>query len=1439
MAEFINKIKSYLPDFSSFTSKAHHYFSEAIETGLIRYLIIALAIILGLIVAYFLAKFLWWGAKKLAVGMGWAYKGIRGAHIYDRLKKNQEAGMNIPDRVHRFLNPEKKPLEESFYSTVNLLKTTFGDKNAVYELPWYLVLGDTGSGKTSLLKSLNIKQPFAIPPKIENKNLPCDWHYFDYGVLLDLKGDVVYDDKKPSSKSKNWNEVLGQLNYHRNRRPIDGIILTLSCEDLVGPKKLSSIQLRQKANILYKKFVNIQNILCMRVPVYFILTKTDQITGFQEFAENFSDIGKLNDIFGWSSPHGLKESFKSSWLDEAYTQVTQRINNLKLQAFAVQKKRENSTKKDAVFLFPEEFSKVWDGLKAFLSQLFSETLYDDSHILRGIYFTGGVPTSIDVFKDENHIFAPRKVKTNIIFANKLFINKIFKEKNIAYPSYHLTSKLKKNITKTKVSLSGSLAALTLLTAHSHKSFSESKKIALTAISDMKSVIIEANETQKETSSLTKEQISQYGKHLLHFINVLSDDIKYWSFFLPPSWFSSYKKDLYAGLGLCFDRILVQNLHSEIHTMIDKLLSTERAAKNQSADASIFDLVNHKIAMKVNPEKTLYFAQLKKFVDRLILIEKTVDSYNDFFITRRKENIFEVLNNTYDYKFPSDFKEDFNLYGWYIDGNNLKKIDLHKYKDAIAQNLRNFFDDFSTYAVEKNTHLKRVFKLNTLLDEVTDLQFEENISLDDFFGVYDTLKDVIDISYSQSELSWVSDKMFNPGIDYTNMINHLRQSKLTKQSFVDNQVDRIQTAYDSLRDNIVSSYSQLLGENIYKVNLGDFQPNKKLVDIKEQFEKFMQEPFMEKVEDRPVAMDITSNKVIMWDMKLLTIADKMLSSFEDFLEKRLEQYPQKIRPLFEKVARAQLHKNLWNYLGHAQYLSSASVDVVGNDPEEKHKNISKDLGNSWPLLKRILSELSHPNYITDEVMDLNAALAKQSLTVLNEVDGILKKESILTVRDNNFKWWNGEGNPILLGFNVPDIPALEDLFDVQIRRITKLARDHAKPVVNLLLSDFFQLNKFHKALVRKWHGILEQTLIYEKKKSANSIGDLVKFYSKDLKDIKLNNISSTIKKFENLPENDYFQELRVSVLDALKMRSGSIGDAKILEHYQRVTNYFNAHLAGKFPFANKTTYVNEAAAEDVLEFLKLFAENDFKAETYIKALRNKEPNTKTKESFLQKVEDLSKLFKPYIENPQSPLAVSMRVFFKENKHNSQNIKTLLNHKLDIDGAEVSDAPNGGILVWQLGSPIEVSFTIVDEGESQKIRSVDADNISSNDKEIVFSFDGQWALFKMIAEMKAGSSHYEKSGSVGENLIRFKIPITRNRTNDNTITFIKLVLSSVDPKAPVILNDFPEFPDKAPPLSEKSKAAVNNLTKRDSYIRPRGALADNDDDEEDDEEGEDNE
>ena len=63
----------------------------------------------------------------------------------------------------------------------------------------------------------------------------------------------------------------------------------------------------------------------------------------------------------------------------------------------------------------------------------------------------------------------------------------------------------------------------------------------------------------------------------------------------------------------------------------------------------------------------------------------------------------------------------------------------------------------------------------------------------------------------------------------------------------------------------------------------------------------------------------------------------------------------------------------------------------------------------------------------------------------------------------------EGNPILLGFNVPDIPALEDLFDIQIRQDYKTCNDHAKPLL-IYYHQFFPIKQTSQSFGTQmaWH-----------------------------------------------------------------------------------------------------------------------------------------------------------------------------------------------------------------------------------------------------------------------------------------------------------------------------------------------------------------------------------
>ena len=89
---------------------------------------------------------------------------------------------------------------------------------------------------------------------------------------------------------------------------------------------------------------------------------------------------------------------------------------------------------------------------------------------------------------------------------------------------------------------------------------------------------------------------------------------------------------------------------------------------------------------------------------------------------------------------------------------------------------------------------------------------------------------------------------------------------------------------------------------------------------------------------------------------------------------------------------------------------------------------------------------------------------------------------------------------------------------------------------------------------------------------------------------------------------------------------------------------------------------------------------------------------------------------------------------------------------------------------------------------------------SDAEGVFSYDGGWALFKMLAD---------KADKREKGILEFDIPIQTDRGSSSLRTFIKVTLQNTDEKDPIILPEFPKLPEKAPALSKKTRKVINSL------------------------------
>ena len=112
------------------------------------------------------------------------------------------------------------------------------NRQYLYQLPWYVFIGAPGSGKTTALINSGLQFPLAeqfgtasIRGVGGTRN--CDWWFTDEAVLLDTAGRYTTQESDREADRGAWEGFLALLKKFRPRRPINGILLTVSVSDLL------------------------------------------------------------------------------------------------------------------------------------------------------------------------------------------------------------------------------------------------------------------------------------------------------------------------------------------------------------------------------------------------------------------------------------------------------------------------------------------------------------------------------------------------------------------------------------------------------------------------------------------------------------------------------------------------------------------------------------------------------------------------------------------------------------------------------------------------------------------------------------------------------------------------------------------------------------------------------------------------------------------------------------------------------------------------------------------------------------------------------------------------------------------------------------------------------------------------------------------------------
>ncbi len=313
---------------------------------------------------YIIAFFCWW-----------SYLIVKKLKQYEQKQKDDKEKNKDPlkediDKQSRYLKHWLIKLKAHFNH----------QRNAVYQLPWYMVIGTTESGKSTLLEESCQLTSLYQPEFEDSKSRPLiDCLLGEQAVLFDIDGSLIDQPNsdnlgKPRLYNKLWFTFLNWLLEERCTQPINGIILTIDLHQFVSVNKSHQDQILSN---LHQRLLDVNKVLQSKLPIYVVFTKLDLFYGFDAVYQKL-DKHQRDSILGitFEDRHKWAKELKTFW--STWTQLmNQTIPNMMLTGV-------DSSQRSGLFSFTRQMHGIQDYVHYIINYLL---LNQDKQnvILRGLY----------------------------------------------------------------------------------------------------------------------------------------------------------------------------------------------------------------------------------------------------------------------------------------------------------------------------------------------------------------------------------------------------------------------------------------------------------------------------------------------------------------------------------------------------------------------------------------------------------------------------------------------------------------------------------------------------------------------------------------------------------------------------------------------------------------------------------------------------------------------------------------------------------------------------------------------------------------------------------------------------------------------------------------------------------------------------------------------
>lgn len=1297
-------------------------------------------------------------------------------------------------------------LRSSFKQAVELIEQNIASRSERYSIPWVMVLNE-GKGQRQLpIEQSGVASALSSEAAMAASAQGISWHFFDRGVVIDLQGTYLGSPDDEDAAEKPWDEFLGLCRKYRPQRPFDSVVITVPASLLLDDNPDARLELGKLAKLAHRRLWLAQNRFAMRFAVYVVVSESEQIEGFAQFARRVPDSMRAS-MLGWSSPFDLSTTYQSEWVGEAVDTVVRTVSDISAELFA-----QNNPAGDAgkFFLLPSRIERIRSQLQLYVDELMRPSAYHEPFFFRGIYLTGDSSESaqkalamdeadaaadMDAGAGEHGADLVSQLMREPAFLRDLFEKKVFSEYGLARPSRQQLSRpaLSRAARWGAIAVLGTwsvgLVVATVQIETRHNDLARALQ-QIQADADFRARAAERGEI------IPSDWYRRKALSLLAAIEKLSIDTP-WTVFMPGSWrvFDDLEERAGERIEREFGEIAINTLRRELYSRASEMTGVAQDASTgeliiggecaaPTGFAAIAELPR-KPSLAV--EDLHEFAAMLQYLTQLEQLDNAIAAMQR--LQKPSQNEAGDLRMLVKYALGAELPGNISRSVKFFRGGPAT-LSVTPVQQAVRCSLAKGMNALEARLFVNNDLLVSEQRLSKLAVKL----FVTDGNTGTYGQTVDAYRDVLAAVKEQETLlasgkgGWMRQNSLALGPAYDRVLARVAQIRLLGADVADQTRQQAAVAFQKFS----AEFSARLGSEtqsgvIWQDKEARFALSADRIAVRDALGNLLNQPFMTNPRDRELP-DVPVQGAIAWDAQRLDQAMALGDVRKRFVAEGLLKFPPAVRPSVENFVNLQFAR-----LVNDQVVEALSVTAR---PEPGLQADAQAFDASRARLIKVQALLMELN-ARGKADELRGLISRDAIARLRQVDESLSRAELYSVRGRDFRGWMGEKGPLLQAFGVQDAAGMQQYLAQQQARAETLARQAENYIASLDLPA-------PGPITLRWQAISRDLERYKLKNPNSSLVMLEQFLLTQGPELDRYNCSEKLAgKGPGSRPADYFADRHLQIYTSLVTRCNELRTRDQQEQWALFAGNFNRAAAGRLPFSQSLSRdVGVADLEEVGQLIRTFdrASRTLKEIQADPAQRNN-PQAPQARRFVDQFERVKTFLAPLYPTEEATVAgYDVTAELRANQAAEIDGNKVIDWTLEIGGQVLRLRDGPKVLRWEPGTPVTLTLRLAKDSPLTPVADPQQPAMLAEGKAVSFRYTDPWALVTMIQRQREPDGSLRADGR--SQLLRMEFPLVGNSADDpraqgmeaRSRVYLRMTLSPVGKKTPLVWPGL--FPVRAP-------------------------------------------